>query len=114
MPRSDKTFTGIDLCRFWMFNLDKEEQKDVFVFFIVAFAINTGNSITKKSLLLVLGVLVRFAPGPWRLVLKLILRLFKVQDVTQEALEFYERAQRIASEIDITIEDVADVVLDLE
>lgn len=114
MPRSDPTFTGIDLCRLWLRNLTISEAEDVFAFYVVAFAIQTGRSAPKKFLLIVLSILVRFAPGPWKYVLKAVLRLFKVTDVTTEALEFYERAQRVANALDTSIEEVAELVAEFE
>ena len=114
MARKDPTFTGIDLCRFWLRNLDFGEAEDVFAFFVVAFAIQTGTSAPKKFLMMVLSILVRFAPRPWNLVLKFILRLFKVTDATTEALEFYERAQRVANALETTIEEVAGVLDEFE
>jgi len=114
MARNDPTFTGVDNCRFWLRNLDLEEQEDVFAFFIVAFALQTATSIPKKFFLVVLSLLVRFAPQPWRLVLRLVLRLFRITTVAEDALELYERAQRVAHELDTSIEEVSNIVAEFE
>lgn len=43
MPRADRTFTAGDLIRFWCNNLDRGEQIEVFVFFVIVLPLRGGS-----------------------------------------------------------------------
>ena len=85
MPRKDKTFGQTDLVRFWYYNLEAKEQRDVLMTFVY------GMSLTdafKSFLVVVLELAVSFLPlSPvWRKVLNTVLRLVGVKGILDSLL----------------------------
>lgn len=110
MPRADRTYTGIDLVRFWGKNLSPTEQKDVLVVMAVSMAISTVRQARSRFLLLILSLATRFAPKPWGLILRQLLRIFKIKTFEEEALDFEERAVRVLSQAGLTLGDVNAII----
>lgn len=114
MPRRDRTYTGVDLIRFWAKNLDVTEQKDVLVTISVAIAVGSVRKARSKLLLAIISIATRFAPQPWGLILRQLLRLFKIRTFEEEALDFYERAERVLAQAGLTLGDLNAIISETE
>lgn len=110
MPRKDRTFTGDDLVRFIVNNLDDKEIADVIACVTVGIAINTARKSPFRLFLSLVGLIARFVPGIFGTVLRLLLRLFKIDSIAVEIDKLLTRTAGVNSRTGLTVGDFAGIV----
>lgn len=104
MGRNNKTFSELDMIRFWFKNLNTQEQADVLAVFLYGAAVS--NSVGKVLLLLV-DIIFDTLPIPGRSIIRrVILRIFGVVDKVDE-FRVQQRAEKVLTRIHITTRRLA-------
>lgn len=114
MPRRDRTFSSVDLVRFWARNCTPTEQKDVLVVMTVAIALGSVREVRSKLLLAIITIASFFLPQPFKLIVKTLLRFFKVATFEETARGFVDRATRVSAEAGLTLGDLNEIIDETE
>lgn len=114
MARKDKTFTGVDVVRFWIKNLEPEEQADVFSIFVLSMSIATARKLPTKFFILLLILVARFLPEPWGRILKFVLKILRIDKIAVDLEKFLTRATRVLQDSALANTDLIGVVRRIE
>lgn len=114
MARKDPSFTGDDLIRFLVYNLEDDEKADVLAVVTLGFAINVARKAPFRLFLSFLGIVARFIPGPFGTVFRFVLRFYKLDRVAVEIDKLLTRAHGVISRTKLSPADIAGVVQDAD
>jgi len=105
MPRRNRTFSAVDVVRFWMNNLTEQEREAVWCFFVVLADAKRGGGLTRRFLIEIVGSIGGLVPIVGD-ILEILLELVQLFDELSTVIECRRKANEIFRELGVPIPEL--------